>query len=183
MVEALPTRALVEALGRYVARRVPAEAVDDVLQDTLERVARAELRDAEALQGFAFRVARSAAADFHRRRRPERPVAELPERGVEEVAEAAVAEAEVDVRPLAAWLRMAGEELDEALRSTMRRVELEGATHAEAAAEEGVARSTISARVARGRAELRRALVRCCEVELDARGAVMSYRPRSCEGC
>jgi RNA polymerase sigma-70 factor (ECF subfamily) len=69
------------------------------------------------------------------------------------------------------------ERLPELQREALRLTELEGLTQASAAAQLGVSTSGMKSRVQRGRAQLKELLVTCCEIELDRRGGVRSYRP------
>jgi RNA polymerase sigma-70 factor, ECF subfamily len=55
--------------------------------------------------------------------------------------------------------------------------ELDGLTQASAAAQLGLSSSGMKSRVQRGRDELKELLTACCEIELDRRGGVRSYRP------
>ena len=174
---------LVDALSRFLrARGVPDADASDVLQTSLLRIVEGldQLRDPKALDAYAFRTLRNALADHYRRGPKDRPGAEaLPEPA------APVAEDDTERRVqhlLAAWLRQEIERLPEPTRSTLRRTELEGQTHREVAAAEGVTLSAIKSRVSRGRVELRKRLRRCCEVELDARRRVVALTPRGC-GC
>jgi len=162
-----------EDLRRFVTSRVRADLVDDVVQEVMLRLL--QHRDAihGSARGWAHRVARNAIADVYRARRVDELEEELP---------APEPEDESDVRPLALWLRHAIDTLPDPYRETLRLTELEGLGYADVAEREGVSRSAIKSRVVRGREKLRLALLRCCEVELDARGKVIDYAPRGC-GC
>lgn len=59
-------------------------------------------------------------------------------------------------------------------REAITLTELEGLTQQEAAEMVGISLSGMKSRVQRGRRLLRQALDECCEIALDARGAVMS---------
>jgi RNA polymerase sigma-70 factor (ECF subfamily) len=67
-------------------------------------------------------------------------------------------------------------------REALTLTELEGLSQREAAERLGMSYSGLKSRVQRGRAKLRAVLDRCCEVELDPRGAVITFRPRG-NGC
>lgn len=76
---------LVEAHGGELlahVRRLVGDDAEDVLQDALLRALRAypRLGHADHLRAWLFRIATNAAVDHHRRRRPETPAAEVPER-------------------------------------------------------------------------------------------------------
>ncbi len=172
--------ALRDRLRAFVAGRVPAGDVDDVLQDIYLRLASVEA-EVESVSGFAHRVARSAIVDHHRARarRREVGVEEVPGEplvGLEETLDGAAAQ-------VASWLGPLVDALPEPYRATLRATELEGQTHEEVAAGAGIARSTVTSRVKEGRARLRKALTRCCRIELDARGGVVAWSSRAAGGC
>ena len=85
---------------------------------------------------------------------------------------AALPEVEVAVDPeepsatafVAAWLPSFVDALEEPYRTAVRRVDLEGITQAQYAAEEGLSLSGARTRVQRGRRLLHEALIACCEV-------------------
>jgi RNA polymerase sigma-70 factor (ECF subfamily) len=64
-------------------------------------------------------------------------------------------------------------------REAITLIELEGMTQASAAAHVGLSPSGMKSRVQRARAQLRELLVGCCEIELDRRGAIAGYQPRT----
>ena len=190
--------ALVARLEAFVSLRVDAPAdVADVLQDTMERLLRAVATEPSEAPGIetapgdalGFAIARRAIADHYRRRGRAR---EVPVPGDEPPddpnRDADAGEPARVEQILAAWLRGAIAELPEPYRSTLRATELEGRTHAEVAAAEGVSVSAIKSRVSRGRQKLYAALHRCCAIELDGRGRVLDATPRGasgggCAGC
>ncbi|MBK8239755.1 MAG: TauD/TfdA family dioxygenase [Deltaproteobacteria bacterium] len=63
-------------------------------------------------------------------------------------------------------------------REALTLTELEGLTQREAAEMLGISLSGMKSRVQRGRAQLRRALEVCCDIDVDVRGRVIGYTPR-----
>lgn len=173
MPHAIDTR-----LRRFVARRVPAADVDDVLQDVWVRMQRGlgALRDDERFTAWLFRIARSAVAE-HGRARARHP---LPAG-----ADLAEAPAEPDDDERAAATALSGcvagfvAELASPYREALTLVELEGLSAREAAGRAGVSVSGMKSRVQRGRAQLRALFEKCCEIQLDARGKVTEYEARA----
>ena len=176
-------------LRRYVRRRLDPASVDDAVGEILLRLAQNQdvLRAADNPLAWALRVAANAVADHHRRRASERRalsrVAAEPDLDpvspeVGEGAGAGPAAAEI-AQCLVPLIR----ELPEPYREALLRTEIDGLTQAEAAARAGVSVSGMKSRVQRGRARLKRELLRCCEIELDRRGGVMNYRRRSTCPC
>jgi RNA polymerase sigma-70 factor, ECF subfamily len=163
-------------LRPFVARRVAAGDVDDVLQDVFVRMQRglASLRDEERFTGWLFRVAASAVAD-HGRARARHPVAasepELPAPEIDPDDREAS-------RGLASCVSLFVARLPSPYREAVTLVELEGRTSREAAEMVGISISGMKSRVQRGRAQLRALFEECCEIALDARGKVTDFAPR-----
>ncbi|MBK7076903.1 MAG: sigma-70 family RNA polymerase sigma factor [Myxococcales bacterium] len=182
---AVPWSDVAAQLRPFVARRVDASEVDDVLQDVLIRTQRglAGLRDEERLSAWLLQVARSAIAD-HGRARARHPIAD-PDATPEPIAEPTDADAD-----RAAFQALAGcvagfvARLPSPYREAITLVELEGLTIRAAADLAGVSASGMKSRVQRGREKLRALFERCCEIALDARGKVTDVTPRACgAGC
>ena len=181
-----------ELLG-FIARRVRTrEDAEDLLQDVMLRIHRSsgELEHADRLTSWVYRIASNAIIDHYRR--PARREfssgdrVEVPE--PEDAASLPVADesSTPELRgELARCLRPLIERLPASFREALVLTELNGATQAEAAARLGLSVSGMKARVQRGRSRLKGALLDCCHVELDRRGGVTSYDPRSgsCERC
>ncbi len=164
----------VDDVRRYVRRRVDDPSVqDDLVQEVFLRVhdRREQLRDDERLAGWIRRVAANVVVDHYRRR----PAAEaLPED-----LTAPTSEDRDERASLASWVASTVSSLDPPYRDVLTLTELEGLTQREAAARLGLSLPAVKARVLRGRAELLRRLERCCQVELDHRGVLVGYSPRS----
>jgi RNA polymerase sigma-70 factor (ECF subfamily) len=176
------------ALTRFIAARVRAEHVDDLVQDTLLRMHEraADLRDQERLAGWAFRIAQSVVADHHRRARPTVPLdgdvdAGEDGAGIDRVVGAA---AEVDAgnvnEIVAGWLRPMLALLPEEYAQALELVDVQGKSQRELAELAGLSLSGAKSRVQRGRKMLEEVVRTCCDLELDARGNVVGYERRNC---
>ena len=151
-------------LHRFVRRHVPADAdADDVVQDVMLRLwQRRDTVDPESATAWLFQVARTAIADFHRSRgRAPSPLADDFD------APQPLAEQH---RQLAGCLLPMLGELDADDRAVIERVDLDGGTQTDLAAELGLSPSGAKSRVQRARARLHRAVTDCCKIELDRRG-------------
>jgi RNA polymerase sigma-70 factor (ECF subfamily) len=165
-------------LRPFVARRVAAPDVDDVLQDIFVRMQRglAALREEERFTSWLFQIARSSIAE-HGRTRVRHPLAaddareEQPTPLDDDDREAA--------HSLARCVSMFVAQLPSPHREAVTLVELEGLTAREAAEMVGVSVSGMKSRVQRGRDQLRRMFDQCCEIALDARGKVTDFTPRA----
>lgn len=171
-----------DELRGFVGRRVKPDDLDDVYQDILLRIHRGidGVQSSDRLVGWIYRVARHAIADYHRKARPQgSEPSDLPESTVNtELDEPSVVEAEV-----ASWLRSTIEHLPASQRKALELVELEGMSQREFATREGLSPSGARTRVQRARKALRERLLRCCDIELDARGRVLDYRRRRQDCC
>jgi RNA polymerase sigma-70 factor, ECF subfamily len=168
-------------LRPFVARRVPASEVDDVLQDVFVRVQRGlpALRDEERLVPWLYQVARSAVQESARQR------ARHPLAGYE-YEEPAVLETESSVASetgLADFAATAIASLPSPYKEALTLTELEGVTQLAAAKLLGISTSGMKSRVQRGREKLRELLESNCNIALDVRGGVITCEPRDTTHC
>ena len=182
----VPWAEVTAQLRPYVARRVPACDVDDVIQDVLLRMHRGlpGLNDELRFTGWMFQIARSSIGDRGRMRsrhpiaiEATEPAAALGDRNDERNDERNA------TAVLAGCLSVFVARLASPYREAITRVELEGRPIREAAALAEVSVSGMKSRVQRGRAQLRALLESCCEIALDARGAITEVSPRPHAGC
>jgi len=173
-----------ERLRPFVARRVAAAEVDDVLQDVFVRAQRGigALKDEDSFTSWLFKIARTSVAD-HARMRARHPLPSA-EPGDELVAETVEDDREAS-RALSACVSMFVAQLASPYREAVTLVELQDLGMREAAEIAGVSIPAMKSRVQRGRAQLRELFDRCCEIAVDARGKVTGYspRPRPCDSC
>lgn len=174
---AVPWRDVAARLQPFIARRVPAPDVDDVLQDVLLRIHRGlgSIRDDDRMTSWMFQIARAAIAD-RARDRVRHPLAAT------ETQNEPVADDDTEnfaAQTLAPCLTMFVARLESPYREAITLVELEGATLRVAAEMAGITVSGMKSRVHRGRAQLRCMLELCCEIAVDVRGGVTAFDPRS----
>ena len=171
-------------LRAFLARRVPRGVdADDLLQEVFLRVVRhlGTLRATERPEAWLFQIARNALRDAlrARQRRGDRtdPLeTDLPADADTETERLAEAE-------LAPCLTGMIRRLSEPYRTAVEFTSLRGLTQAAAAREVGVSVSGMKSRVQRGREQLRQMLIRCCEIDVDARGGVSDFHLRSAGAC
>ena len=166
-------------LRRFLRRRVADEhTADDLLQETFVRVHRGlgELSEADNLRAWVFRIARNVVYDHYRARK----TGAVP---LDDSTEAGEDESPLDGRD-ATWLRQMIARLPDTYRDVIEMAELQGLPHREIAERLGLSLSATKSRVQRGRAELRKVLLDCCNFELDRRGNIVDYeRRRGGTGC
>jgi RNA polymerase sigma-70 factor (ECF subfamily) len=171
-------RELRTRLLSFLRRRVATpEDAEDLLQEVFTRIHEnaATLGEVESVTGWVYRTAGNAVTDYYRRRgasaRATEALAAAPS-AVTENEDAVEDELAQCLRPLIATLPSI---YGQALELT----ELEGRTQGEAAESLGLSLSGMKSRVQRGRSKLKEVLLECCHVEIDRRGGVVGYEPRS----
>lgn len=171
--------ALRREVRSYVARRVAPADVDDVVQEVLAALAKGEPHRAQRLGAYLQRIARNTVAEHHRKRAREhtRLARFALEPDDEDGEPVTVAEAR-----LAAVMDAFVAQLSPSYAEALRAVDVEGRSQADVARALGIPLSSLRTRVQRARAELRAMVQRCCQIELDARGRVLSCEPRG-SGC
>lgn len=174
----------VDRLRRFVASRVGDEALaEDITQDVIVRsIAAGALDRVDNPLAWLIRSASNAVIDHHRTRRSHSPLDDAAE-------PASDVEVEVDLlggRDAAAILldcvRPMVDRLDPLYREAITWVDLEGRTHAAAAAAADVSVSGMKSRVQRARRQVKAMITGCCAVEVDRRGGPIEVTPRS-QGC
>ena len=172
---------LAQKLRPFVAQRVPAGEVDDVLQDVFVRVQRGlpTLRDEERLVPWLYQVARSAVQESVRQR-ARHPLA------AHDYDEPAAVEPETSVASetgLAAFAAAAIPRLPSPYKEALTLTDLQGMTQLAAAKLLGISPSGMKSRVQRGREKLRELLESCCDIALDVRGGIIACEPRQKTKC
>lgn len=176
--------AIAARLRPFVARRVTAADVDDVMQDIFIRMQRGlnGLRDDQRLAPWLFQIARSSLAE-HGRMRARHPLADAAA-GHEQLAPENDDDRDA-ARSLAGCVSLFVSQLPSPYREAVTLVELDAMTAREAAERVGISVSGMKSRVQRGREQLRGIFEQCCEIALDARGKVTDFVPRQqpCSSC
>lgn len=179
-----------ERLTAFVARRVddPADVADLVQTVFLRAHANAAaVTDQERLLPWLYSITRNAIADHYRspvRRREVMGDAadDALEHGAPDEFDDAPAEATA-LAALSTCVRPMLQQLPPTYREALERVEFDGVSQVDVAAELGISVSGLKSRVQRGRAMLREVLLACCEISRSATGGVLDYSRRVDGGC
>lgn len=182
-------RPFIEGLHAFIARRVPTQEVEDVLQDVMVRLHRgaSSLRDAARAESWVYGIARRAIADFYRARAASLERAELPETGEPAGFEAprkgfgSFHGSHSVHEEVLSWLEPMARALPEGYREALVMADFEGRAQSEVARVLGLSLSGAKSRIQRARRMLREELHRCCEVHLGADGEVVDFRRRDCD--
>ena len=171
-------RQAVDQVRVFIFGRVgDAELAADITQDVMMRsIASGALERIENPTAWLYRSARNAVVDHYRTRRVDDPAFELERWPEPEPSDNRPNQA---TRDLARCLQPLLRELPDASRDALTRVDLDGQTHAQAAAQLGISVSGMKSRVQRARRQLKALLTGCCQVEVDRAGAVSRYRINS----
>lgn len=165
-------------LGVLFKQTGDAHAAEDLLHDVMLKVLAIEKAGRPApenIGAWLYTVARNAAIDWHRARRPSE---ELPE----DLAAPADEESESGLE-LANCLRPMAERLPDHYRDTLLAAEFEGQPIKQIAEAQGISLAAAKTRASRGRKMLQRELVQCCRVVLSDSGQVLDYDPRAASNC
>jgi len=171
-------------LGFVIPRVASREDAEDVVQEVLARLARdiTTLRDGDRLDAWAYRVARNAVTDEHRRRgRQHAALARVAHEDPGEPADlTAQPVLDADLLELTSCLQPLITSLGEPHRQALQLTGIDGLTQVQAAAIEQVTVSGMKSRVQRGRDRLREALLACCAPDPD--GPHLRGRPTTRPG-
>lgn len=168
----------------FVRRRAPTGVeVEDVVQEIFLRVLRhlPATATVERLDAWIFRIARTALIDAQRANR--RHAGRASDVEPDGLASRDGTDDLAAIRELAPCLIPFVAQLDEPYRSALRLTSLQGLTQQEAAQQAGISVSGMKSRVQRAREKLRAMMLRCCDLELDTRGAVTDYSVRDPSVC
>lgn len=165
-----------QRLRGFVGRRVanPAD-VDDIVQGVFLQMHRSldRIRAGERIHAWLYSTARRAITDYYRSATRRREV--LAGDAADLEALQTVGEAPADDgqgrREVTACLAPVVDRLAPADREAIALTEIQGLPVAEAAGRAGLSLSGMKSRVQRARRRLREAILGCCQVALDGRGA------------
>lgn len=150
------------------ARLAPASTVDDVVQEVLAKMVEHldDLTNHTKVEAWAYRIARNAITDEYRRRgRYDAALTRLAEAPTPLQTPVDDAVLSADLIELADCLRPLADALDPLYRDALLLTSWDGLTQAQAAERVGITVPGMKSRVQRARAQLRRQLTACCDVE------------------
>ena len=162
-----------ELRGFLVGQVGESAAADDLLQDVFLKLQRrvSGLKQTTSPRAWLYRVARNTVVDHWRQRRD---TTELPSN----LAHPEVPTEELIQAKLALCMRPMIESLPGTYADAMCLTELDELPQEKAAQRLGISLTALKSRVRRGRAQLKKMLLQCCEFELSTGGRVLDYWPR-----
>lgn len=170
-------------LRTYVRSRVDSQYVDDVVGNILLRLVQHSdaLKAAKNPAAFVQRAAINAVTDHYRRRATERRTMAEVEAAASDTGKSEVSGEDAALSSLARCLVPFINGLPTRYREALTLTEIRQMGQRQAAERLGLSTSGLKSRVHRGREMLKHALTRCCALELDRRGGVMSFEQRTTE--
>lgn len=147
-----------------------AEVAEDLLHEVFRKAlaARQAKQLPSNLAGWLYTITKNTLTDYYR---SQRPSVELPE----DLAGDDVAEGSAMLSPcLLPFIR----QLPDIYQIVLIAADIDERPLQSIADEQGVSLSAIKSRVSRGRQQLKRLLLSCCEITLHRSGAVEDYKPK-----
>lgn len=172
-------QALDSALRGFFARRVSAEAVEDLVQETYLRVSRglSALEDHERLAGWVFSIARNLVVDHMRSKKRQAAAGAIVEFDEGQIADSREEEQDLSLE-VGRWMAPLITQLPDHYAEVLRESEINEIPHKQIAERLGISVSGVKSRVQRGRALLRDKLNACCLLRFDRRGGIREVERR-----
>ncbi len=177
-----------EQLHRFIATRVADhDCADELTQQLLIKSYQNlhTLKDQQHIAAWLFRIARNVINDHYRKSGQEQtqPIEEMESllHSLEQPHQDTPA-----YETLGQCIQPFIDQLPEKYRQILTAIELEGRSQKALAKEMGIPYSTVKSRAQRGRSQLRKLFDQCCHFDIDVRGSVMGYQPKSgpcCTNC
>lgn len=170
-----------QQLRNFIQVRVPeAHIADELTQELLIKAYNnlSSLQDYDRLDAWLYRIARNVINDYYRKKSTDKEnlMAEMDEIvvSIEDDSQQNHIREELSqcVKPFIY-------ELPSKYRQIIIAVDLEGYSQKALADKLGVNYSTIKSQTQRGRSQLKKLFNKCCDFDIDARGNIMGYKPRS----
>jgi len=165
-----------DELKGFIGKRVSnSDDADDILQDVFEKIHNklSSLKDESSLISWVYRITRNSIIDYYRSKKP------LPE--IEADLDEEIYD-EKNRQQFHKCLKSHINELPHEYKEAFTKIELEGMSQKDFAAELGISYSGAKSRYQRSKKKLKDLFVECCSVETDKYGNVLSSTIDTC-GC
>ena len=167
-------------LGRFIAGKVPENVAEDILQEVFIKIHKqlSSLRETPKVESWVYQITRNTVIDYYRSKKH---LVDAPDW----VKHIQFDEHESTRQALASCLEPMIEKLPDTYRNTIYLSEIEGKTHKEIAALEGISLSGSKSRVQRGRVLLKDMLNECCQIERNQKNELVSFenKDKDCKFC
>ena len=157
--------------------------IDDVVQEILIKIVRAgDAVSPDRFWGWLKQVIYTTVNDVYRVRSARRSSPMAPTELEALAGESLAAEGDLGEHPLSCCLSAFLNQIPDEERELLRAVDIGGIAQRDLAAARKLSYSTLKSRVQKARVSLKRKIIACCEVSLDARHRVVDAIPRGA-GC
>ena len=175
---------LVNRLRAMVAGKLRDRAeVDDVVQEVLIKIVHAgDAVSPDRFWGWLKQVIYTTVNDVYRARSARRSSPMAPTELEALADESLAADGDLDEHPLSCCLLAFLNQIPDEERELLRAVDIGGIAQRDLAAARKLSYSTLKSRVQKARVSLKREIIACCDVSLDARHRVVDATPRGA-GC
>ncbi len=166
-----------EKLKRFILSKVFDEDVaNDLLQEVLIKIYKSygNLKDHDSLSAWVYQLARNTVMDYFRKHKPNVKITDLPEE---------ISTDDSLNHELVDCLEPFLEQLPNNYREALNLTDLGQLTQKEYAKIKGLSYSGAKSNVQRARLRLRELFDKCCKIESDKYGQVISYDLRNKDGC
>lgn len=166
-----------DALRRFILKRVKDEdAAEDILQEAFIKIHEniGNVKSDKSLRAWLYQITRNSIIDYYRNRKL---TVEFPET-LEPVSDEPEADSDA-AQDLAPCVRALMDRLPERYRQSLVLTEFDGLTQKEMGDKLGLSVSGAKSRVQRAREKMKDLLEDCCHLEIDCRGNILDYRPKS----
>ncbi len=164
-------------LRGFILGQVQDETItDDILQEVFIKIIDniGKLKDKTKLRAWLYQITRNAIIDYYRDRKKEVSIPGM----LENVTDEPVVEAQFS-EELGPCIRALIERLPDKYKVAIELTEFEGLTQKEMGDRLGLSLAGAKSRAQRAREKLRQLLFECCTFEIDRRGNILEYQPKS----
>ena len=149
---------------------------DDILQEVFIKIIDNidKLKDKTKLRAWLYQITRNAIIDHYRHHKKEVSMPEI----LENVTDEPEVEAQFS-EDLGPCIRDLMERLPDKYKVAIELTEFEGLTQKEMGGRLGLSLAGAKSRAQRARKKLRQLLFQCCTFEIDRRGNILEYQPKS----
>ncbi|WP_455208511.1 sigma-70 family RNA polymerase sigma factor [Kaarinaea lacus] len=164
----------------FIQSKVKArDDAEDILNDVFEKLLKQSVDDnmPDNIVAWLYRVARNSIVDYYRTRKSSE---HFSKDMIDEQPNPAI------IDQLAGCVLPMIQTLPDFYRQVLLLVDIEGRKQKEVAAYLGLSLAALKSRILRGRAKLSGIMHRCCTIEQDSRGTVISVNQKpsaACSGC
>ncbi len=168
-----------ERLFAFIRKQVSEEEVaQDILQDVFEKIhlKKSSLKDSQKLESWLFQLTRNIIIDYYRNQKSNGR--EFPDIGFDEEDDVSMPDSLICcIAPFLSRLHP-----DE--RELIQKIDLNGNSQKEMAADMGIPYASLKSKVQRARVKLKELFVQCCVLEFNRRGGIVEIGENSnCGKC